>query len=84
MCWDLRLVRLLKQRTPISSNSMSYCNSLQCCLISMLSALSSPKRLLWLLIHAQATDAVYVALGRVLTISGRTIRPEAQVRRSAL
>lgn len=27
-----------------------------------------------------AVDAVYVALGRVLTISGRTIKDEAQVR----
>ncbi len=26
----------------------------------------------------QVTDAVYMGLGRVLTISGRTIRPEAQ------
>ncbi len=26
----------------------------------------------------QITDAVYMGLGRVLTISGRTIRPEAQ------
>lgn len=29
-----------------------------------------------------AVDAVYVALGRVLTISGRTIKDEAQVGRS--
>lgn len=28
--------------------------------------------------HTQVTDAVYVGLGKVLTISGRTIKPEAQ------